>query len=113
MSGRQGHATPLPVLHALKKVGDDIRDARRRRRIPVNVLAQRASISRMTLNKIEKGDGGVAIRNYASVLFGLGLLERLRDIADPRHDIVGLTLEKEQLPTRIREKGSVRLQRRN
>ena len=48
--------TPAPVARALRKLGHDIRDARRRRRIPVAILAQRASISRMTLNKVEKGD---------------------------------------------------------
>jgi len=51
---------PLPVRHALRKLGRDIRDARRRR-IPVAIAAQRASISRATLVKIEKGDPGVAI----------------------------------------------------
>ena len=58
--------TPIPVVRALRKLGHDIRDARRRRRIPVTILAERASISRMTLNKIEKGDAGVYIGNYAT-----------------------------------------------
>ena len=52
---------PLPVRHALRKLGHDLRDARRRRRIPVAIAAQRASISRTTLVKIEKGDPGVAL----------------------------------------------------
>ena len=54
---------PIPVTRALRKLGHDIRDARRRRRIPVAILAERASISRMTLNKVEKGDPGVSRRN--------------------------------------------------
>ena len=45
---------PIPVGRALRKVGQDIRDARRRRRIPVAILAERASISRMTLHKDRK-----------------------------------------------------------
>ena len=52
--------TPVPVTRTLRKLGHDIRDARRRRRIPVAILAQRASISRMTLNKVEKGKAGVS-----------------------------------------------------
>jgi len=95
-------AVPIPVARALRKLGHDIRDARRRRRIPVTILAERASISRMTLNKIEKGDAGVYIGNYATVLFALGMVERLADVADPRHDTVGLELEEEHLPERIR-----------
>lgn len=98
-------AIPIPVARALRKLGHDIRDARRRRRIPVAILAERASISRMTLNKIEKGDAGVYIGNYATVLFALGLIERLGDLADPTHDAVGLELEEERLPERIRLSG--------
>jgi transcriptional regulator with XRE-family HTH domain len=93
---------PIPALRALRKLGHDIRDARRRRRIPVALLAERASISRMTLNKVEKGEPGVAAGTYATVLFSLGLADRLSDVADVRHDAVGLELEEEQLPQRIR-----------
>jgi len=99
---RRAPGIPIPVARALRKLGHDIRDARRRRRIPVTILAERASISRMTLNKIEKGDAGVYIGNYATVLFALGMVERLADLADPTHDAVGRELEEEQLPERIR-----------
>jgi transcriptional regulator with XRE-family HTH domain len=93
---------PIPVARALRKLGHDIRDARRRRRIPVTILAERASISRTTLHKIERGDAGVYIGNYAIVLFALGLVNRLADLADPTHDALGRELEEEQLPERIR-----------
>jgi len=92
---------PIPVTRALRKLGDDIRDARRRRRIPAEIAAARASISRTTLVKIEKGEPGVAIGSYAIVLFVLGLTDRLADLADPRNDTVGLQLEEEHLPQRI------------
>jgi hypothetical protein len=92
---------PIPVTRALRKLGHDIRDARRRRRIPAEIAAARASISRTTLVKIEKGEPGVAIGSYAIVLFVLGLTDRLADIADPRNDAVGLQLEEERLPQRI------------
>jgi transcriptional regulator with XRE-family HTH domain len=93
---------PVPVLRTLRKIGHDIRDARRRRRIPVAILAERASISRMTLNKAEKGDPGVSVGTYATILFTLGMIERFADVADPRHDTVGRELEEEHLPERIR-----------
>jgi len=95
---------PIPVKRALRKLGHDIRDARRRRRIPASIAAQRASISRTTLVKIEKGDPGVAMGLYATVLFVMGMAERLGDLADPRNDSVGLQLEEEQLPERIRSR---------
>src|SRR5882724_5159295 len=95
-------AVPIPVARALRKLGHDIRDARRRRRIPVAILAERASIGRMTLNRIEKGDPRASLGAYATVLFALGMVERLADVADPRHDAVGLLLDEERLPQRIR-----------
>ena len=93
---------PLPVRRALRKLGDDIRDARLRRRIPTKLMAERASISRTTLNKIEKGEPGVSLGNYATVLFVLGLHDRLAELADIKTDTVGLELEEENLPQRIR-----------
>jgi hypothetical protein len=86
----------------LRKLGRDIRDARRRRRLPSALVAQRASISRTTLVKVERGDAGVAMGIYATVLFVMGLSERLADLADPSNDPVGLQLEEEHLPQRIR-----------
>jgi hypothetical protein len=65
-------------------------------------MAERASISRTTLNKVEKGDPGVSFGAFATVLFALGMVDRLADIADPRHDVVGRALEEEHLPQRIR-----------
>src|SRR5579884_3753171 len=99
---RNASTLPIPVLRSLRKLGQDIRDARRRRRIPAAILAARASISRTTLNKIEAGDEGVYIGNYAAVLFALGLADRIADLADASHDKIGRELEEEQLPERVR-----------
>ena len=93
---------PLPVRRVLRKLGRDVRDARLRRRIPTAIMAERASISRTTLNKVEKGDPGVSLGIYTTVLFVLGLSDRIGDLADIRTDTVGLALEEESLPQRIR-----------
>lgn len=97
---------PLPLTRALRRFGADIKDARRRRRISVSVMAERASISRVTLNKIEKGDPGVSFGSYAMVLFILGLTDRLSDLIDVKHDEVGLELVEQNLPKRIRKAGT-------
>ena len=95
---------PIPVRAALRRLGSDIRDARRRRRIPLAIIAERASISQTTLVKLEKGDSGVAMGIYATVLFVLGLLEPLGELAAAKNDALGLELEEEHLPQRIRTK---------
>lgn len=93
---------PLPVRHALRKLGADIRDARLRRRISTAIMAQRALVARMTLHKVERGDPTVSMGTYATVLFVLGMTDRLAELADVRFDRLGLLLEEERLPKRIR-----------
>ena len=65
-------------------------------------MAERSLISRVTLTKVEKGDPSVSLGIYATVIFVLGLTERLAELADPKHDTVGLSLEDDLLPQRIR-----------
>lgn len=95
---------PLPptVLQALAELGADLRDLRRRRRIPMAAAADRALISRSTLHKIERGDPGVGLGVYAMVLQGYGMLGRLASLAEARFDRQGLALETARLPRRIR-----------
>src|SRR5689334_1427272 len=95
-------ALPISVQRALRKLGSDIRDARRRRRIPTAIMAERAGISRTTLYNLEKGEAGVSLGSYATVLFVLGLTDGLAALADVRHDQTGLELDEERLPRRIR-----------
>jgi len=102
------YSVPIPVQRALEKLGSDIRDARLRRRIPTAQLAERASVSRTTLSKIEKGAAGVSLGGYAQVIFSLGMIDRLADLVDARHDELGLRLEEERLPQRIRRRGARR-----
>ena len=94
---------PIPVQKAMRKLGKDISDARRRRRITTKIMAERAGISSRTLAKIEKGESTVAISSYASVIFALGMINRLEDLIDAHHDLTGLELETENLPKRIRK----------
>lgn len=93
---------PLPALKALRKMGQDINDARRRRRITIALMAERAGLSRATIGKIEKGDPTTSIGGYASVLFVLGMINALSDLVDSTHDLLGRRLEDEKLPQRVR-----------
>ena len=68
----------------------------------MSIVMQRASISEPTLIRIERGDSKVAMGSYATVLFVLGMADRLADLVDPKNDPVGLQLEEENLPKRIR-----------
>ena len=100
---------PLPVRRILKKLGSDIRDARLRRRIRASTMAERALISRTTLHKIERGDAGVSMGMYATVLFVLGMHDGISDLADRSRDGIGLDLLEERLPQRVRLTSAARL----
>lgn len=93
---------PLPVRRILRKLGSDIRDARLRRRIRASTMAERALISRTTLHKIERGDAGVSMGMYATVLFVLGMHDGITELADRSRDGMGLDLLEERLPQRVR-----------
>ena len=95
------HQPSAAVRKALGKLGADIRDARRRRRLPMAVVADRAFTSRSTLQRIEAGDPAVSIGIYGAVLHALGLLEGLAQLADPTLDQVGLELASADLPIRV------------
>ena len=93
---------PIPVQKALRRFGKDISDARRRRRITMALMSERAGFSRITLSKIEKGEPSVSIGSYACALFVLGMIDHLYELANAAHDLVGRELEEERLPKRIR-----------
>lgn len=102
------HHAPAAVKRALRKLGTDIHEARRRRRLPMSVVAERAFTSRGTLQRIEEGDPAVSIGIYAGVLQALGLLEGLASIADLSRDDAGQALLSAELPMRARPRSKPR-----
>lgn len=97
---------PIPVNKALKKLGADLKEARIKRQITMALVEERASITHITLSKIEKGDSGVSLGNYAKVMFVLGMIDNLYNLAEPDNDTIGKFFDKENLPKRVRYKNS-------
>lgn len=93
---------PETVLRALKKIGNDLALARRRRRFSQQSMADRVGISLSSLRRMEKGDPTLAWGTIARVLYVLGDLDRLAELLDTANDDIGLILMDEQLPRRIR-----------
>lgn len=65
----------------LKELGENIKLARKRRRLSLQQVAERADIARSTLGLIEKGSPGVSMSSYLQVLFVLGLEKDLLNVA--------------------------------
>ena len=59
----------------LEQMGEQIKLARLRRKLSAQLVAERAGISRQTLNSIEKGTPTVTIGAYAAVLHALNNLD--------------------------------------
>ncbi len=96
---------PLPQTELiLSQMGNQIKLARLRRRLTAELVANRAGITRATLNKVEKGSPSVAIGIYASVLHALNNLDKdLLLIA--KDDELGQKLRDLELTTRMRATG--------
>lgn len=60
----------------LKTMGEQIKLARLRRNLSVELVAERAGISRVSLWNVEKGSPSVAIGIYAAVLHALNNMDK-------------------------------------
>lgn len=80
-----------PNQRILRKLGENIKLARLRRKLSSAMVAQRANISRPTVLAIEKGSTGVSIGTLVQVLFVLGLEKDLLQVAND--DVLGRKLQ--------------------
>jgi transcriptional regulator with XRE-family HTH domain len=93
-------ALPAPAAKAIELLARDIATARKRRRVPQRLLAQRMMVSLDTVQRLERGDAGVSLGVVATALWALGLVDRLAAVASPDHDSVGTGEELRRLPRR-------------
>ena len=91
-------APPAAVEEALVRLGRNIRTARLRRKLTREKLAGRIGVSRKVLAQIEEGKPTTAVAAYLGALWALGLLNQLRNVADPDRDEEGKTLERVRSP---------------
>lgn len=65
----------------LEKIGENIKLARKRRKLTSTQVSERAGIARSTLYLIEKGEASVAMGAYFNVLRVLGLQDDFLKLA--------------------------------
>lgn len=87
----------------LSQMGEQIKLARLRRNLSMELVCERANISRATLWSIENGSPSVAIGYYAAVLHALNNMDKdLLLVA--KDDVWGRTMQDLKLPVRQRAK---------
>lgn len=91
-----------PIFPNEKKIladfGERLRLARLRRDISAETLAERSSISRMTLHRAENGSPAVSMGTYLRILAALHLTDDINLLA--RDDKLGRKLQDLGLPKR-------------
>jgi transcriptional regulator with XRE-family HTH domain len=75
----------------LETIGENVKMARKRRKLTTMQLAERAGIARSTLYQIESGNPSVAFRAYFNVLRVMGLQGDFLKLASD--DVFGRKLE--------------------
>ena len=95
--------TPLPVMRSLARLGEAVSQARRRRNLTQQDLAERIGASANTVRRMEAGHPGTALVHLARAMQVFGELEQLNQLLDTPQDTIGLVLMNEQLPQRVRK----------
>ncbi len=98
--GRKAVSLYPSTQRQLTDLGTRIQRARLRRSLSVELVAERAGISRASVWAVEKGSPSVAMGIYAQVLLSIGFDTDLAKIA--ADDALGQTLQDLKLPTRRR-----------
>lgn len=90
-----GKVMPRALSQALELMGEQIKLARRRRHLSMQDVADRATVTRLTVSKVEHGDPTVSMGIYARVLYALNLEKDLTLVA--ADDALGRQLQDAEL----------------
>src|SRR6185437_6607343 len=85
-------ATPYAVERTIKKLGNNLRTARLRRKLTIADVAQKIGTGARAIRAAENGNASTGIAVYAALLWTYGMLLPLAELADPREDEEGLAL---------------------
>lgn len=96
-------APPYQVEQAVKRLGENLRTARIRRKLTIEEVAEKIGAGRRAVMDAEKGKASTATGIYAGLLWAYDLLGPLGDLADPAKDEQGLTLASVNERTRVRK----------
>lgn len=92
------------VRRAVERFCSSLRTARLRRRLSQKDMARLMGVSLGTVQRIERGDPGVAIGNIAMAFLCLNSLDKLANVLEPTMDEIGIAADSFRLPQRVRSR---------
>lgn len=99
-ASRAASGLPPRSQRAITQLGKDIALARRRRKMPQRLMAERMLVSVQTLQRLEAGEPTVGLAVLVSALHVLGMTQRLASLVAPESDRAGISEDLSRLPER-------------
>ncbi|MEW6288627.1 MAG: helix-turn-helix transcriptional regulator [Thermodesulfobacteriota bacterium] len=96
------------MQNRIQRIGRNLQIARKRRKKTTQQAAEMMGTSLSSVRRMEAGDPSVRFETYLAALEVYQLDDTLR-FAEPEDDRIGLALEKQRLPQRVRIKKEKRL----
>ena len=90
-----GKMMPRALSQILELMGEQIKLARKRRHLSMQDIADRATVTRLTMSRVEHGDPTVSMGIYARVLYALNLEKDITLLA--ADDTLGRQLQDSEL----------------
>lgn len=98
---------PFAVEQAIKRLGDNLRTARLRRNLTIQDVAAKIGTGPRAIADAEKGKLATSVGTFAALLWAVGLLPQMEDVADPAKDKEGMALSLAKGRERARASGEL------
>jgi transcriptional regulator with XRE-family HTH domain len=83
---------PYAIENSLKLLGQNLRIARKRRRLSIALVAEKIGTGVRAVSDAEKGKSSTAVSIYMALMWVYDFLGNMKDVADPLKDSEGLRL---------------------
>jgi transcriptional regulator with XRE-family HTH domain len=86
------HSPPYPIEASIKRLGANLRTARKRRKITIAQAAEKIGTGVRAVSDAENGKPSTAAAIYIALLWAYDLLGDMKEVGDPQKDTEGVRL---------------------
>lgn len=95
-------AIPMRTRLAAQSIGEQLSTWRRMLGFTAEEIADKASVSRDTISRLENGDPSVSMATFLNVVACYSILDQVVDATDPYQTDLGRARADQLLPQRVR-----------